>query len=114
MSNAFLLCAVVIDEGSDPDWDAAREHIRKAARPVLDQAYEGEDPDDARASALAALGELEEAWKQGGWECDKFHLRGASMLFTGGISGGDAPTDLFQSIADLYAIGAVQAAGFDA
>jgi hypothetical protein len=121
MGADMLVTALVIDRGRQPDFAAARlaiDSIRASDIEIPDEFWD-EDPDsDVGLEAIRyqlrdSLTELEAALQQSR-ELTWFELRGASVYLTGGLSNGDAPTQLFDTFTRLYAVPAVLvAAGFE-
>ena len=69
--------------------------------------------DAIRSELCAALSKLEAALQQSR-ELAWLQLRGATVYLTGGLSTGDAPTELFETFARLLAVPVVlAAAGFE-
>ncbi len=120
MSADFLLAALVIDSDRRPDFVAGRVAIAKLGSDDVEQPEEFLDHDpemsEGMAAIRAALGgdltNLERAF--GGREVDLIEVRGATVYITGGMSYGDAPTELFETICRLRAVrGVLSAAGFE-
>jgi hypothetical protein len=122
MGADMLVTALVIDRGQEPDFAAARlaiDAIRSSDIEIPDEFWD-EDPDtDLGLEAIRhqlrdSLTELEAALPQSR-ELTWFDLRGATVYLTGGLSNGDAPTELFDTFTRLYAVPTVlAAAGFEA
>lgn len=120
MGADLLLTALVIETGRAPDFDAARiaiEAVTSAQIEVPDEFWD-EDPDsDVGLEAIRhelrnSLDDLEAALQQSR-ELASLELRGATVYLTGGMSWGDAPTELFDTFTRLLAVPVVlAAAGF--
>ncbi len=121
MGADFLVAALAIESGRQPDFEAARRAIESLARDQIeipDEFWEN-DPDTDKGLAAVrsqlrdALNDLKAALQQSrelGW----LEIRGATVYLTGGLSTGDAPTELFETFARLLAVPVVlAAAGFD-
>lgn len=120
MSADFLLAALVLDSRRSPDFGAGRIAIGRLTAEDIEQPDEflEEDPDSAegmaaiRATLDGDLTDLEAAL--GGREVDWMEVRGATVYVTGGMSYGDAPTELFATISRLRAVrGVLSAVGFE-
>lgn len=120
MGADMLVTALVIDAGRLPDFDAARlavDSIRSSDIEIPDEFWDDADSDVGleaiRYQLRDSLGELEAAFQQSR-ELAWFEVRGATVYLTGGLSNGDAPTELFETFCRLYAVPAVlEAAGFE-
>jgi hypothetical protein len=121
MGADLLVSALVIDRGREPEFAAARiaiDSIRASDIEVPDEFWD-EDPDSEggleaiRYQLRDSLTELEAALQQSR-ELTWFELRGATVYLTGGLSTGEAPTELFEAFTRLYAVPVVlAAAGFE-
>ena len=120
MGADLLLTWVGVEKGQEPDFDAARARIDELTTSDLeaaaDQHYFWEVDSvigDVAAAMKAEIGSLERLWVGGGREVSRIEIRGADLLFTGGMSWGDGATDAYDVIERLLAIpGVLEAAGF--
>jgi hypothetical protein len=121
MGADFLITALVIDRGRAPDFDAARAAIEAVTSAQIEEPEEFWDHDPATDAGLAeirsrlreSLSDLEAALQRSR-ELASLELRGATVHLTGGLSTGEAPTELFESFSRLYAVPVVlAAAGFE-
>lgn len=117
MGADMLITALVIEQGSRPDFEAARAAIDALSPAQVEFPDEFWDHDVETDEGLDAirhelrdsLAEVKAALK---WsrELTSLELRGATVYLTGGLSNGDAPTELFEAITRLYAVPVVLAA----
>jgi len=121
MGADMLMAALVIGRGRLPDFDAAQVAIDSVRASDIEEPDEFLDEDAASEVGLEAirfqlrdsLSELEAAFQESR-ELAWFELRGATVYLTGGLSNGDSPTELFETIRRLYAVPAIlAAAGFE-
>ena len=114
MGGDFLGAIVWLPEGEQPDWEAGRRTIRKAAGAV-EIWMDGVALDPAEAAALLAqdLAFFQDHWDNGGREAGRRRMPGLRVLFTGGMSDGDPPTALMESIERLRQAGVLRACGFN-
>lgn len=121
MGADMLITALVLEEGRHPDFRTAREAIDALvpAQVEFPDEFWGHDPaseaglEAIRQSLHDSLGELEEALHCSR-ELTSMPLRGATVYLTGGLSSGDAPSELFETFSRLWAVPAVlAAAGFE-
>lgn len=121
MGADLLICSLSIKQGRAPDLAAAKTAIDALRPEQVENPDEFFDHDPETAAGLAAirfelhtsLSELESALQYSrelGWiEC-----RGLTVYLTGGLSTGDAPTELFDTFTRLHAVPVVlAAAGFE-
>lgn len=134
MGKALLLMTAVIDEGKEPDWEAAEraaavwdpqllseDDYQQASQiiPALDE-YDPADKDapriaeEIRETLTADLryvrGAIEE---DGDTQLTWIRVRGARIWVAGGDSWGDSPSEAFDSLWRLEATGVLTAAGFE-
>jgi hypothetical protein len=121
MGADLLITALVIDQGRTPDFAAAHASIDSVTsdRVELPDEFWDHDPetdegiDAIRDELRASLSDLEAALKQSR-ELTWLQTRGATVYLTGGLSFGDAPTELFETSSRLWAVPVVlAAAGFE-
>ena len=121
MGADLLITALVIETGMTPDFDAARaaiETVSSAKIEVPDEFWDYDPDTDEGLDAIRhhlrdSLSELETALQESR-ELASFELHGATVYLTGGMSWGDAPTELFETFSRLWAVPAVLvAAGFE-
>lgn len=121
MGADLLITALVIESGRTPDFDASRaaiETVSSSQIEIPDEFWDHDPDTDAGLGAIRgelrdSLGELEAALQQSR-ELASFELRGVTVYLTGGMSWGDAPTELFETFSRLWAVPAVLvAAGFE-
>ena len=123
----FLLNVVAIAADRDPDWEAAKRRIDALRLEDLDRFFGYWDHDGGSREEAAAdaeyvprlKGELRDELEAVRDAFDKysrqstiFEFRGFRFLATGGESVGSVPTELYDSISRLHAVGALEAAGF--
>jgi hypothetical protein len=127
MGTDFLLNVVAIEAQREPDWDAARRRIENLGTNDLDRFFGYWDPDgdgkneaagdDAYLPGLkgelrAELENIRRSLGEHSHGSATFHFQGFRLLATGGPSVGSVPTELYDSISRLHAVGALEAAGF--
>jgi hypothetical protein len=121
MGADLLITALVIDQDRAPDFDAAHAAINSVSAEQVEFPDEFWDHDPETDSGLdairhelrASLSDLEASLQQSR-ELASLSIRGATIYLTGGLSSGDAPTELFETISRLWAVPAVlAAAGFE-
>lgn len=121
MSADLLLTALVIDERYAIDLEAALRAVEDLESTDVEEGdfFDLLDPDEPRdmqeirAQLRADLRQLNEAIVN--WiEIAEFTVRGATVYVSGGMSHGDAPTEIYNVIARLRAVrGVLGAAGFE-
>ncbi len=119
MGADFLLATLVIDKRRTPDFAAGQAAIeRLCCDDVVDADELGGEPIDEQGMAAIrrrvaeALDELECGLVSR--EVEWIEVRGATVYVTGGMSWGDSPTDLFETITRLRAVkGVLTAVGFE-
>jgi hypothetical protein len=121
MGADLLITALVIDDGRAPDFAAAHAAVGSLCPEQVEFPDEFWDHDPETNAGLGAirrqlhesLSELEAALAQCR-ELASLQLRGATVYLTGGLSTGDAPTELFETFTRLWAVPVVlAAAGFE-
>ena len=131
MSSFFAVTTVWIPLGTEPDWDTADEYIEKLEVNEngvlnLDPLYEdsvynelvADTPDPAERYRLVRnairkdVQELRRHMDEGSREISWSEFNGWKVWITAGISHGDSPTDVMDTIMSLNSIGVLQAAGF--
>lgn len=120
MSADLLITALVIDEDRNVDYEAADRAISALdGSDVIELDRFDEDPDDAngleqiRVSLRADLRALREAIEEN-LEIAEINVRGATLYITGGMSWGDSPTEVSNTIGQLRSVrGVLAAAGFE-
>jgi hypothetical protein len=117
----LCLSWITIDENRQPDWGAARsalaalsnERLQELAWKIRGVDYDDEaTPDLIRDALSAAIDPVSVAIATGSRELGVIPVPGWIVYTTGGLSAGDAPTDLFEHIEDLCTTGLATAAGF--
>ena len=123
----FLLNVVAIPADREPDWNAAERRIEALRIEDLDRYFgywdqDGGSRDEAAADAEYVprlkgelrdeLNAVRDAFGQYSRHSTTFEFRGFRFLATGGESVGSVPTELYDSISLLHAVGALEAAGF--
>ena len=123
----FLLNVVAIPTAREPDWDAAARHIDGVEPGDLGPFFDYWDPDGGSRSEAAAdesyvprlraelrteLESVRRALGHPSRESAAFDFQGFRFLATGGVSVGSVPTELYDAISRLHAVGALLAAGF--
>jgi hypothetical protein len=121
MGADLLITALIIERDRTPDFGAAHTAIDSISAEQVEfpDEFWDHDPDtDVGLGAIReelhdSLAELEAAleWNR---ELTSLELRGATVYLTGGLSNGDAPTELFETFSRLWAVPTVlAAAGFE-
>lgn len=123
----FLLNVVAIPADRTPDLDAAASRIEALRLEDLDRFFGYWDHDGGSRQEAAADAEYVPRLKGGlrdeldnvrrsfghySRHSTTFEFRGFRFLATGGESVGSVPTELYDSISLLHAVGALEAAGF--
>lgn len=118
-----VACAV-LSEGDKPDFDAARQYVEELTEKALcEAAGEGaiediiymypETLEEAKAALRTALEDFEQAVTGYHRQVTTLHLRNGDVIYlSGGLSWGDPPTELYESIEVLRYCGVLDAAGF--
>jgi hypothetical protein len=127
MGMDFLLNVVAIPTDREPDWEAAVRRIDGRRLEDLDGFFRYWDHDGGSREEAAAdegyvprlKGELRTELDNVRHSLDQysrvsgtFEFRGFRFLATGGLSVGEVPSELYDSISRLHAVGALEAAGF--
>lgn len=121
MGAEMLISALAIDAGRVPDFGAARDAIEELRSEQIEVPEEFWDLDPDNEEDLAAireqlhssLAELDSALGRSR-ELTWLALRGICVYLTGGLSSGDAPTELFADFTRLQAAPVIlSAAGFE-
>jgi len=140
MGGDFFLEYISIEKDKEPDWTKAREVVEKMGRVHISKwkdtfdhdftelferyyeealSYEDEIQPDMNdrikicENLIACLREIRASWDNGTRDSIVIELRGRNYLFTGGMSWGDAPTELYDQIGKLLCTKLIQAAGFE-
>ena len=122
MGADFIGALVWLPKDEKPDWKGGRQAIQKLeATPRQgwpeDYVSDWADLHETDAEALAELRQdlkcLQEHWDEGGRESGMVQILGHNILLTGGMSRGDAPTELMDCIDRLGAANVLQACGFN-
>jgi hypothetical protein len=123
----FLLNVVALPDDREPDWEAAARRIDALRLEELDRFFGYWDPDGGSRDEAAAddtyvprlkgelraeLDDVRGAFGHYSRHSATFEFRGFRFLATGGESVGSVPTELYDSISRLHAVGALEAAGF--
>ena len=123
----FLLNVVAIPADREPDWEAAVRRIDALGLEDLDGFFRYWDHDGGSREEAAAddgyvsrlkerlrteLDDVRSSLDQYSRHSTTFEFRGFRFLATGGESVGSVPTELYDSISRLHAVGALGAAGF--
>jgi hypothetical protein len=114
MGADMLLTSLSWDRGQKLDWAAGRTRLARLAKKVFDN--EDLPPGTDKKSLLASLDLVKRAVENDHREGVVFQFGHLNILFTGGMSWGDTPSDLYTDINDLITIdngGVVDAIGFD-
>ena len=119
----FIGAVMAMPAHEEPDWEAGRraiEHLASApmrAWPTdFRDLFADELGDDTHVDAARLrrdFGRVRDHWENGGRESGRFSILGVHLLVTGGMSDGDPPTDLVDSIGRLDAAGVLEACGFN-
>jgi hypothetical protein len=127
MGMDFLLNVVAIPTAVEPAWDAAARHIDAVGLEDLGRFFDYWDPDGGSRSEAAAsesyvgrlraelrteLESVRRSLDEGSREHAVFDFQGYRFLATGGASVGSVPTELYDAISRLHAVGALEVAGF--
>jgi hypothetical protein len=115
-----LITNLPIEEGLEPDWQAARDALESMSDEDLEDIAEslyatGNDlapASEVRAALFGAIERVEGAIENGSRELDLITLPGWTVYVTGGSNAGDATTDLYEAFRDLDDSGLSVAAGF--
>jgi len=123
----FLLNVVAIPADREPDWGAAVRCIDALGLEDLDRFFGYWDHDGGSREEAAAddayvprlkgelrteLDNVRRSFGEYSRHSTTFEFRGFRFLATGGESVGSVPTELYDSISRLHAVGALEAAGF--
>lgn len=120
MGADLFIAALVIDQAREPDFAAAKALIERLGREDVELPDEFYEHDLETAEGIAgvrcltaeALDDLECGLVSR--EVEWIDVRGARVFITGGMSWGDSPTQLFETITRLRAVrGILAAAGFE-
>lgn len=124
MGADMLVAVAVLEAGEEPDFDAARRYIDKLSEERLCEAAGEEVVEDVpyvggrslpevRAALHEALAVFERAVTGYHREITELWPRNGDVIYlTGGLSWGDAPTELYEQIEKLTYSGVLGAAGF--
>lgn len=121
MSADMLITALLIDEGREPDFEAADlVAATLASCDVIEpDRFADHDPDAAddlrqiRSTVRSDLRSLQRALAESS-EVREMTVRRMKVYLTGGLSWGDGPTEVWDVIARLRAVrGVLTAAGFE-
>ena len=120
MGADFVSWAVHIESGRDPDWNAGAQKIEELSRtatgkwPQEYQENQGcdEDPVVEAGRLREDLAEFKSAWEDERRDAGRIRIGNRDALITGGMSWGDSPTILFDSISRLHDSGVLDACGF--
>jgi hypothetical protein len=122
-----LLNVIAVPGDTEPDWESAIQRNGPLGLDDLDAFFDYWDPDgDSRSDARddpeyvprlkdelrRELGDVRRALVEPSSASVTFVLGGYRFLATGGPSLGSVPTELYDSISRLHAVGALTAAGF--
>jgi hypothetical protein len=120
MGADLLIVSLVIDKAREPDFDAGHEAIENLASidvEAPDEFFEYDcDNDEGMTEIRRQLADALEELRCGlvSREVEWIELRGARVYVTGGMSWGDTPTHLFETIVRLRAVrGVLTAVGFE-
>lgn len=119
MGADLILAWLVIDKSRKPDFAAGHAAIERLGADQVDVYEEFDEDADSEQGMAAIRRSLTEALSElecglGSREVEWIDLRGAFVYVTGGMSYGDAPTSLFETITRLRAVSRVLAAvGFE-
>jgi hypothetical protein len=126
MGADLIVAGVVIPKGKEPDWETAAGWVEALDAEDLSTiagnlGWEGAfvDEDDrelaaqqTRTDLLEVLARFREAVEGGLRDVAEFELLGHRVIFSGGMSTGDSPTDSCDAISDAMTAGLDDAAGF--
>lgn len=125
MGADMMVAAIWMNQRKKPDFENGKKHIEKLKElPVLKWPARivtelGNcfgtplEPAPLIETLLGNLESLELAWEGNHREATFIDVAKKRILVTGGLSWGDAPTDLFREIDHLVAAGVTKACGFD-
>lgn len=128
MGAEFVLEILEIEKGRKPNWDAGLRKIKALGKIPYGEwpreYRECRDLDGAprsnkrvRASHVstlkADLADLKLAWANALRTAAKFEICHKNIVVTGGLSWGDSPTEVYDSIKRLISAGITKAMGFD-
>lgn len=110
----FTTAALPIKDGKvqKPRWPRAisRKHVRMAREAEI--FYEDSTDSAIKSMLLDELKFFKEAIKNDSRELGAFRFKGNMIYLTGGMSWGDPPTELFDTINNLWQAGILEDAGF--
>lgn len=120
MGADMILSALSISKKKKPDFKKGEAFINKLEMTPVDkwpteftERFGGEIAIGPMASSLKdSLKMLEQAWSHNHREAAFMEMCGRTIIVTGGLSWGDAPTDLMSDIDNLLYAGVAQACGF--
>lgn len=127
MGADFLLNVIAIPTALEPAWEAARRHIDAVGLEDLGPFFDYWDPDGGSRNEAAAdesyvprlraelqteLESVRRSLDDYSRESTAFEFQGFRFLATGGASVGSVPTELYDAISRLHAVGALRTAGF--
>ncbi len=122
MSADLVIAALVIDERRELDFEAALRVVEGLGSEDVEEPdfFDVLDPDEPeglreiRTQLRADLRQLQEAIVNWDVEIAELTVRGATVYVSGGLSYGDAPTEVCNVISRLRAVrGVLAAAGFE-
>ena len=122
MGADFIGAIVWLPNDQKPDWKAGQQAIQKlASMPMSDWptdfvefwADENEDTKKAADVLQRDLECVQEHWDDGGRESGMVCVMGINILLTGGMSYGEAPTDLMDCINRLGSADVLEACGLN-
>ena len=119
MGADMLISLLYLPTGSEPDWPAGEKQIEKLAGmpkkkwpTELTERCDGKKANELVTLLRADLKNVEAAWGGNHREGTSFTIGGHEILVTGGLSWGDMPTELSDSIDRLWSSGVAEACGF--
>lgn len=96
------------------DWNKGHAFIDKLTdKQLLNVEHLGEDSDTIKKALHDNLNSVKNAYKGNDRELTILEFPPYKVYLTGGMSWGDSPTELFNDINDLEAIGALDEVGFN-
>ena len=128
MGADLLVAYVAIDKKKKPSWKAGISRIDQLAdTPMLDlpgvaigpagEDLQGGDGWATKADRIATLRknleDLRRCWKSGFRDMVLLEICHKTVLLSGGMSWGDAPTENYEMLSNLIVAGITKACGFD-
>jgi hypothetical protein len=103
MSSHFAMLHFWIDRNKEPDWALGLDAVKRwpPSKVDLEEEFPGLSEEDARQVLAEDVRSLQELYQDSHSEGAVIELDRKKILITGGLSNGDSPTDLFDSMMRL-------------